>query len=113
MIRQGQNTSSGCLDNKEAAYLEGLGRLGAFEDAMIWIWAMAACVMVRMSPIGVQIEIGAVFAFTQDNNTASLALNCVVLNMESGHTLSRMMVFASSPRNECGVVHCWERITLE
>jgi hypothetical protein len=62
---------------------------------------------IRMSPVGVQIcEIG---AFTQDNNTASLALSSVVLNVESGSTLFRMILFAFSLRNECD----WERISFE
>lgn len=60
---------------------------------------MAACVMSGcLRSASKIVEIG---AFTEDNYTASPALSCVVLNVESGSTLFRMILFALSLQNEC------------
>jgi hypothetical protein len=61
MIGQGQDTSSGCIDDKKAAHLEGMGRLGAFRgcDDLTLVWRCSVR-NDRMSPVGVQIEIGAI-----------------------------------------------------
>jgi hypothetical protein len=59
MIGQGQNTPSGCLDDKKAAHLEGMGRLGAFrgcDDCLDFGLGDGSVRNVRMSPVGVQIE---------------------------------------------------------
>jgi hypothetical protein len=61
MIGQGQDTSSGCIDDKKAAHLEGMDRLGAFQGCDDCLDLGDGSVRTnRMSPVGVQIEIGAI-----------------------------------------------------
>jgi hypothetical protein len=78
-----------------------------------WLWYSVGDGTVRnnrMSPVGVQIEIGAI----HDNTVIQHLLLSIVLslNVESGSTLFRIILFAFSLRNKCDVIHRWERITL-
>jgi len=89
MIGQGQNTSWGCLDDRTAAHLEGMGRLGAFRgcDDCLDLDSVGdgSVSNDRMSPVGVQIEIGAIPVHAQIQH---LLLSMVLsLNVESGSTL--------------------------